>query len=448
MNAKRILGTLALGLSLLPALSHAATYYVRPGAAGDGSGRDWTNAFPALPAALTRGDTYYLAPGLYAARTFATPASGSATITLRKATASDHGTSSGWNPAWSSGQVVFGGGLSFKSPNWVLDGQTGGGAAEGWKGNFGIKIVERGDRNAVISVGRDGDADNVTIRHVELVGKGSVSSEGGSFSNDGLAVYGAANVTLSHFRMTGIGRCPFFVSARNLVVEHGWVESYFGSGSVHSEVASIWGFSGSVGDVTFRHNLFTDIRSTGGIMWDNQTNPSARLLVYGNVFYRPPGARWDRANGVVGGWTGNGGEQFHNAKVYNNAFINVDQAPLSSLPRVASGNEALNNIFYNGNSPDFSRFARHDYNVFINAGGAQGESQGVVDNGGDPFVDTAGLDFRLKRALGAGAPLPAPFDTDGLGLSRLASGVFERGPFGLLTAAGAPPAAPTGLKVD
>jgi hypothetical protein len=447
MNAKRILATLALGLSLLPALSQAGTYYVRPGAAGDGSGRDWSNAFPALPATLTRGDTYYLAAGLYAARTFATPASGNATITLRKATEADHGTASGWNPTWGSAQVVFGGGLSFKSPNWVLDGQSGGGAAEGWKGSFGIKVIERGDRNAVLSVGRDGNADNVTIRHVELVGKGSVSGEGGSYSNDGLAVYGAANVTLSYFRMSGIGRCPFFVSARNLVVEHGWVESYFGSGSVHSEVASIWGFSGSVGDVTFRHNLFTDIRSTGGIMWDNQTNPGARLLVYGNVFYRPPGARWDKANGVVGGWTGNGGEQFHNAKVYNNAFVNVDQDPLSGLPRVASGNEALNNLFVNSNSPDFSRFARHDYNAFVNAGGTQGEGKGGSDRGADPFVDAAGLDFRLKRSLGAGLPLPAPFDTDALGRSRAAGGVFERGPFEFVSGA-ATVTAPTGLKAQ
>jgi hypothetical protein len=181
-------------------------------------------------------------------------------------------------------------------------------------------------------------------------------------------------------------------------------------------------------------------------MWDNSSNPSAQLLVYGNVFYRPESARWEEANGVVGGWTGNGGEEFHNAKVYNNAFINVNQASLSSLPRVASGNEVYNNIFYNSDSPDFSRFARHDYNVFINAGGTHGESKGLSDTV-NPFVDIAGLDFRLKKSFGAGMPLPSPFNVDALGILRGVDGVFERGPFEFVTGA-ISVAAPTGLKAQ
>ena len=52
-------------------------------------------------------------------------------------------------------------------------------------------------------------------------------------------------------------------------------------------MASIWAFGEHVGDVTFRHNLFTDIKSTGGIMWDNSSNTAASLNVYGNVFYKP-----------------------------------------------------------------------------------------------------------------------------------------------------------------
>ena len=38
----------------------AANHYVRPGAAGNGSGNDWTNAYTALPGStLARGDTYF-----------------------------------------------------------------------------------------------------------------------------------------------------------------------------------------------------------------------------------------------------------------------------------------------------------------------------------------------------------------------------------------------------
>ena len=446
MNTTQVFRWLALTSCLLPALASAATYYVRPGASGNGSGQDWANALPTLPATLNRGDTYYIAGGLYAARTFSTPTSGTATITIKKATPADHGTSTGWSDSYGTAQAVFGGGLNFTTSNWVIDGQTGGGAANGWKGNFGIKVIERGDGAALLKVGYNSQADNVTIRHVELVGKGSVSNAGGSYSNDGLAIYGDANVTLSYFRMTGIGRCPFFVSPRNLVIEHGWIESFNGSSAVHSEVASIWGFSGPVGDVTFRHNLVTDIRSTGGLMWDNASNTSARLLVYGNVFYRPEGARWDTANGVVGGWTGNNGEEFHNAKVYNNAFINVNQASLSSLPRVASNNEAYNNIFYNSQTPNFSRFASHDYNHFVNSGSTQGESRG--SSGSDnPFVDIANLDFRLKRGTSAGMPLPAPFNTDAMGNVRGEDGTFERGAFEYETGAMAV-SAPTNLRAQ
>ena len=446
MTTQRIVLTLATAAAcLLPAFASAANVYVRPGATGANNGSDWANAYTALPSTLKRGDVYYIAAGNYAGRNFNTAASGTTPITIKKATVADHGTSTGWNDAYGTGQANFTGGLSFSSPYWVLDGQTGGGQANNWLGNFGIKITERGDSKAILNFTSAGS--NVTVRHVDLIGKGSVSTSGGGYSNDAVAIYGASNVTLSYFHMKGIGRCPFFISPKNFVAEHGWIESFNGSSAVHSEVASIWGFSSSVGDVTFRHNLFTDIQSTGGIMWDNASNTSAKLLVYGNVFYKPAGAVWGRANGVIGGWTGGNGEQFHNAKVYNNAFINVDQQSLSTLPRIASNNEAYNNIFYNSNSPDFSKFASHNYNHFINAGGAHGETGGTSATSGDPFVNIAALDFRLKASTAAGSNLAAPFNIDGVGNTRGADGTYDRGPFEFVTGA-ITVAAPTNLRAQ
>jgi hypothetical protein len=444
MKLKHSALALIAAASMLPAFASAATYYVRPGATGANNGSDWANAYTALPSTLVRGNTYYIAAGSYAGRTFSTAASGSTPITIKKATVADHGTATGWSDAYGSGQAAFTGGLSFSSPYWVLDGQTGGGQANGWSGGFGIKVTERGDSKAILNFTSAGS--NVTVRHVDLVGKGSVSSAGGSYSNDAVAIYGASNVTLSYFHMVGVGRCPFFISPKNLVVEHGWVEKYYGSSAVHSEVASIWGFSGSVGDVTFRYNLFTDIQSTGGLMWDNSSNTSAKLLVYGNVFYKPAGASWGTANGVVGGWTGGGGEQFHNAKVYNNAFINVDQESLSTFPNIASGNEAYNNIFYNSQSPNFAKFSSHNYNHFINAGGTHSESNGTSGTT-DPFVNIAGKDFRLKAGTGAGMNLAAPFNTDAAGNTRGADGTFDRGAFEYATGA-ITVSAPTNLRAQ
>ncbi|WP_157272387.1 hypothetical protein [Azohydromonas aeria] len=433
-----------IAAGLMPAFASAANIYVRAGATGAGNGSDWANAYTALPSTLVRGNTYYVAAGSYAGRTFSTAASGTTPITIKKATVADHGTNTGWNDAYGTGQAQFTSGLRFTSPYWVIDGQTGGGQANNWMGAFGFKVTERGDANAILNFQSGGSF--VTVRHVSLVGKGSVSSSGGSMSNDAVAVYGASNVTISHYHMTGIGRCPFFISPRNFVAEHGWVEKYYGSSAVHSEIASIWGFAGSVGDTTFRHNLFTDVQSTGGLMWDNSSNTSARLMVYGNVFYRPSGATWQQANGVVGGWTGGGGEQFHNAKVYNNAFINVNQAALSTLPRIASGNEAFNNIFLNSQAPSFAKFASHNHNHFINSGTTQGESAGTTAST-DPFVNVAALDFRLKAATGAGSNFATPYNVDGLGNTRGSDGTWDRGPFEFVTGA-VTVAAPTNLRAQ
>lgn len=423
--------------------AQAADHFVRAGASGTGT--DWSNAYGSLPATLVRGDTYYVAAGSYPGRTFGTAASGTTPITIKKATVSDHGTATGWNDAYGTGQAAFTGGWVFTSPYWVLDGQTGGGAANAWAGNFGFKVTETGDGSAVINIGQAGSADNVTIRHVDLQGEGHASTAGGSYSNDGLAVYGSANVTLSYFRMAGIGRCPFFVSPSNLVVEHGWVQSYFGSTAVHSEVASIWAFSGNVGDVTFRNNLFTDIQSTGGLMWDNSSNPSAKLAVYGNVFYKPPGANWQQANGLVGGWTGGHGEQYGNATVVSNTFINVDQESLSSFPNVYSNNVAYDNLFINSQAPNFSKYAAHDANMFVASGGNPGEPLGAVASSLS-LANVAGLDFRLVAATPAGKVMAAPFNADPLGIARGADGTYDRGAFEFGGSAALPPA-PVGLTV-
>ena len=233
------------------------------------------------------------------------------------------------------------------------------------------------------------------------------------------------------------------MSAQDIVIEHGWVESYFGSADVHSEIASIWGFDGNVGDTTFRYNLFTDVQSTGGLMWDNSSNPSSHMYVYGNVFYKPANAVWGRANGVIGGWTSN--SEFRNAIVYNNTFINIDQQSLSTLPQVFSGNMAFNNIFYNCESPDFSKFTSHDYNHFINSGGTHGETNGTSSLSGNPFVNVVALDFRLLAATAKAFTLPPPFNSDPLARTRGADGLWDRGAYEWETAI--PIKAPTNLRV-
>lgn len=424
---------LVLLMSLFGTLNaQAAIHYVRQGASGSGNGNDWASAYASLPNTLVRGDTYYIAAGSYPGKTFNTPASGNAIITIKKATESDHGANTGWQSSYGSGQAIFNSQLSFQSSNWLLDGQTGGGAGN-WSTGFGFKVKETGDANAVIKVGNSGSEpryNNITIRHIDIQGKGASGSAGGSASNDGVAIYGGSSFTLSYAWFHGIGRCPVFGYSQGvLLFEHIYVSdyNYFGSNGVHSEVASLG--QNSVDDFTWRYSLVTDIKSTGGLMWNSKNNKNAHMYVYGNIFYKPAGAKWEKANGVVGGWTSASTAEFRNVSVYNNTFINVDQDSLSGLPQAYSNNVAYNNIFYNSQSPNFAKFATHDYNHFINSGGTHSEANGSSTTSEDPFSNASGLDFRLKAATPAGKSFSSPYDSDPSGTVRGSDKTWDRGAF-------------------
>jgi hypothetical protein len=427
------------------AFASAATHFVRAGATGSGSGSDWTNACTGFtgscaPGSLVRGDTYYVAAGSYASVTFNRATSGSTLITIQKATVADHGTSTGWADSY-AGVANFSSQVDFETGNWVFDGAVGGGPGS-WQTGFGFKITTSSTTPGL----RTAQVDNITIRHVEVQGNLNANG-GGSIAQDGLASYGGTNVTLSYYYIHDMGRCIFFLSTQTFVAEYGYTGKFTGTDAQHSELASIWGFAIPSNGVTFRYNVFTHTDSTGGLMFDNEEEPTgAGMKVYGNVFYRPTGDTWVGGNGVIGGWTGGNGEQFHNVLVYNNTFINVNIAPLSGLPNVFSGNVAYNNIFYNSESPDFSRFTTHDYNHFINSGGTHSESNGTSATSGDPFVDETNLDFRLTAATAAGISLPAPYNSDPMGILRSSDGVWDRGAFEYNGAATSTrPAPPTNL---
>src|SRR4030042_2436744 len=97
-------------------------YCVRAGATGTNNGSDWNNAFSTLPATLVRGATYYVADGEYSAYKFDDSVSGTSVITIKKATASDHGTNTGWLSSYGDGQAVFSGYILFDTSYWVFDG--------------------------------------------------------------------------------------------------------------------------------------------------------------------------------------------------------------------------------------------------------------------------------------------------------------------------------------
>jgi len=431
----------------------AADHYIRPAGStyGSGNGQDWGNACSGFAGAcavgsMVRGDTYYVAAGTYAGPTFSRAVSGTLLITIKKATVADHGTSAGWSDALGGGAATLTGGVRFSTSYWVLDGQTGGGPGS-WTSGFGFVITQT-SATPIVELVLNSRAGNITVRHVELSGNRN-SNGGGSIAQDAFALKSSgANFTVSYYYTHGVGRCPFFCGSTGnpcpgLVAEYGYIGDFVSTSAQHSEVASI---SQMGGDVDFRYNVITAITGTGGLMWDNSANHNAQLRIYGNVFYKGPGAQWDNnANGIIGSWTSGDG---FNIKVYNNTFINVTGARIFTdfiSSGAYGGNEAWNNLFYNSISPSYANFQSHDYNYYINSGGTHGEAHAQTTPTADPFANIAALDFSVVAATNSGLMLPSPLTTDPVGNTRGADGVWDRGAYEFSASR---PAPPTDLRID
>ena len=439
---RSVLISLVLVIFAIVTPSFAANHYIRSGAGGNGSGSDWTNACTGFSgscavASLVRGDVYYMAAGSYAGVDFNKAVSGTTLITIKKATAADHGVATGWLGSYATGAATFTGQVNFGTSNWLMDGQTGGGpgSSTSWTTGFGISISVTGTSPAL----RTDQVDNITVRHIQITGNQN-SNGGGSIAQDGVALYGATNFTLSYYYINNMGRCPFFLSTQNFIAEYGYTGVFVSTSAAHAELASIWGFAIGSNGVTFRYNLFTHAEGTGGIIFDNQENPTgAGMKVYGNVFYKPANdpRPWQINNGLIGGWTGGGGEQFHNVQVYNNSFVNTTTAdgnsPLTNFPNIFSGNVAYNNLFYNSNAVDYSRFSTNGFNTVAST---------------NPFTDIANLDFRLLTDTAAGTTLASPYNLDPLGVIRGSSGIWDRGAFQFGSSVASNPLAPTGLSAS
>lgn len=408
MDAVRML----LLLLLLPLYSPAAEHCVRAGASGSGSGVDWTNAYTALPSTLTRGDTYYIADGTYAGYQFNDLESGTTLITIKKATVADHGTSTGWDNAYGDGVATFTGSLFFMTDDWVFDGQVGGGpgswhSGHGFKVSGSIQINPSWNDVHTWEVGVDNGGDDTAIRHVEIEGTLTPSTDDSiSFANN-------TGVTISHVWTRNGDNCPFniFVST-NWVVEYSSNSEFASSEEHHAEIFFLYGKGG--GEI--RYNLFRWAESTGGIMVHNPDE--AAVHIHGNVFYRASGETWSYGgDGLVGTWTNRADLECHNLYVVNNTFINIpDNAagPIGTTP--GSVRVWKNNYFYNSDTGLPNAAWTADYNHYQDSG-SESESNGTTGTG-DPFVDFASYDFRLESNTTAGEDLGSTYGTDMLGNTR------------------------------
>jgi hypothetical protein len=403
----------------------STAYCVRSDATGNGSGEDWTNAFTKLPGKLIRGHTYYVADGKYPAYTFDDPVSGEEYITVKKATASAHGTNTGWKGDYGDGTATFAYKLTFAKGTgyYVFDGMTGTGKVIG---SYGFKIDKPLDPNLQVVGGQCHlaiAAPHVRASHVEIENSGKKFN----VTQFGLRIAYAHDVTVSHcfIRNAQVGIASG--SSYDLIIERNYILDQWSSGEHHGASTNFRDTRDSV----FRHNVIERSSGTGAAVWypalrrvvlKDTTASNLRWKVYGNVFLNCRGRT-----------IGNGGSVHKNIMVdfdiHHNTFVGGGKIYTGKTP--GPGGKAYNNLWYNGNAI-ISGVPEHDYNTALGCKQfktIESEPHSVIGKG-NPFVNLEREDFRLARPTVPGKKaLGAPHDKDTDGQTRGADGVVDRGAF-------------------
>jgi len=440
MNLSRLL---MIAIATFPPASLAANFYVRAGATGLNNGSDWQNAWPQLPANLGRGNTYYVADGSYGSYTFDDTHSGSATITIKKATAADHGTDIGWNSAFGDGQATFSGGLTFTRGYYVLDGVTKTTPTSG----HGFKIIETAGKGIRFGTASGDTPDNITVRYMEIQGQLDTG-----VSNDGLyTVFGADDIVLQHLHVHHLGRVFILTRSSNRWTLENSYFRYNSSDPVqHGECWS----DGQSNDFVIRFNVFEDFEGTGCIVVLNGAGNPRRWKIYGNVFFASNSNPENRTNFVPNATIACiTGEAAIDWEIYNNtnynlrgfcAGYNLAYDTPGALP--PSGNIMRNNIWVNSETAScHGGFAVNSHNYYSGTPFNPTESN-VQSASGVPFAGAAVGNFRLTGATSAGFSLAAPYNLDPDGKTRGGEGVWDRGAFEYGEAA-ARLSAPTNLRI-
>lgn len=388
---------------LLPLVASAANVYVRDG--GSGAGTSWSDALDQIPATLTRGDTIYVADGAYTAPTLDDAVSSTSVITIKKATASDHGTETGWDAAYGDGVADFTGTWLIHTGYHTIDGQVGGGPGS-WQSGHGFKFdtVQIIDSSFDVNTAIPGG--NIELHHIEFQGTLTPSTD------DAISANSLTGFVISHCYTYDTDNCPVNLFLCDTITWQYSCHGEFASSEEHH--AEIVFFYGS-GNADIRWNLFRWAESTGGIMMNTNGDP---VRVYGNIFYRASGETWSYGgDGLVGTWTNRADLTFSNAYIINNTFVNIPSDAAGLIGTTPGSNRQwTNNYFYSSDTGLPNALWTHDYNQYQDSG-SESEANGTTGTG-DPFVDYVNLDFNLTANTTAGTDLGSPYNVDMYGNTR------------------------------
>jgi hypothetical protein len=412
-----------------------ATLYCGPAATGGGTGADFSNLL-ALPdtTGFVRGNVYIVVDGSYGSKTLSTANSGSSTITIRKASAA-HSAVAGFSSTLHDGQATFGD-IFVASQYWIIDGvtRTETNAMEAPDG-YGIRATTITGTDAFV----DGDtASNSQFSYLDVGGTWATTISESNPNHAIRFVYVHHHLTFSRccFHNAGVGNGAMGMMHGTADITFDHCDFYIGWGKATIATPNV----GQQRHIT-RYCRFWNAAQVDttpgaegpGITTElgtySHTTTTTGHIVHGCVFY---GTASGGRNAVV--WYGNNFDPLAatDCKVFNNTFVGFPESPVfGHVYLLGSGNEARNNLFY-----DIT-------------GAAEVTAEAVSNNVTatvDPFVDYAGLDFRItesSEARNAGTALGSPYDVDPLGVTRDGwdVGAFE------FDGGGGAPSAPTNFRL-
>jgi hypothetical protein len=341
-------------------------------------------------------------------------------VTIKRATASDHGTNAGWDNSFDR-QVVLNGtsinmyGLSMLDgiDHVVIDGAV----------ESGIKIKVNMGYGIAITPGNDYPHHDVTIRYVEIQGPGT--NLGTSYANT-QAIHGGSvisdHITVDHCRLYNFSGALIRLDADYITLSNS--ELFLSDDQVNHENAII-SYHSSHG--VLKNNTIHDIGGVA-VALANVTTPCQNWSIYNNILYQ---------SGVfLGNGTGIAAERPSlDIRIYHNTVVGFNHPIDMSKPWTTG--EAYNNIFYGGvnggalYAPGFL----HDYNWHLS--GAPGipanEGSHSVESAEDPFINKALFDFHLRSLaqtpVDSGVALGQTYASDRDGTGRPQGSGWDMGTF-------------------
>ncbi len=409
-----------LFVSTVSSIGVAASYYIRAGATGNASGSNWTDAFPDFAAAgldgeasvSARGNVYYVAAGLYGDISLDNDVQGDQLITIRKATANDHGTASDWDPSYA--QQAWFSSIAFRSQYWVFDGRISGGDDPN---GYGFRVVPSDCDQEVRAVGmpplgaHSKQVDYINFSHtaMEMCGAGEFTQIG-IYSN--AFVHGATHMTIADNYFYGGNTNILIRNWSDAVIENNYFDGNWSSSENHGEQISP---GNHCVDIVVRGNVFVD--STIFVIGVHKDH-NERWQLYNNLVIGGNGisalfTAVDHDGGVMGAWD-----------VHHNTFVGISEGMgLGILSNGEDGGSspsfAYNNLSFQLRHPTFGAGVVHDYNAFYDCTGTvPTEAHGQVETT-DPFVAADSGDYHLSNPTEAGKDdLDSVYDTDKDGVLR------------------------------